>query len=125
LLLGSVGTIAVAVTAPIAGDVAGLVYGASFGQIGLAATLLLAATCVKASVSWSKVLPLAVGRPGWRLAYLSAEGALLLGLLLVAHWAAPGAVPTSTAYGWGALALSTLGTGCWLILMRRLPTADD
>lgn len=120
LMLTAAGTMTLAAAVPVTGDILGLVYGAPYVQAGQTAVLLLGVACVKGSTSWSKVLPMAMGRPSWRLAYLSAEGALLLGLLLIADRAAPGAVGTSLAFGWGALALAVLGTAFWITWLRRL-----
>ncbi|MFD8531172.1 lipopolysaccharide biosynthesis protein [Streptosporangium canum] len=125
LLLAAVGTVALTVAAPITDDVLGLVYGAQYTGAGGTAVLLLGVACVKGSMSWSKVLPLALGRPGWRLTYLAAEGALLLGLLSAACWTATGAVQISLAFGWGSLALAVAGSGCWVVLLRRLAAAEE
>ncbi|WP_326823988.1 lipopolysaccharide biosynthesis protein [Streptosporangium sp. NBC_01756] len=120
LMLTAAGAMALAVVVPVAGDALGLVYGAPYVQAGQTAGLLLGVACVKGGASWSKVLPLAMGRPVWRIAYLTAEGVLLLGLLLIADRVAPDAVRTSLTFGWGALALAVLGTGFWITWLQRL-----
>ncbi|GHH64213.1 hypothetical protein GCM10017673_06470 [Streptosporangium violaceochromogenes] len=125
LLLGAAGAGALAVAVPVMGEALGLVYGAVYAQAGQTALLLLAVACVKGGVSWSKVLPLALGRPAWRLTYLSVEGVSLLALLFAADRLAPGALPTSVAFGWGSLALAVLGSGVWITLMRGLTAADE
>jgi O-antigen/teichoic acid export membrane protein len=126
LLLSALGAAALLIAAPLAGHVLGLAYGASYAQAGPAAVLLLGVACVKGSVSWSKVLPLAVGKPEWRLTFLATEGLLLLGLLLVAAWAAPGAMPTAIAFACGSLALAVLGSAFWIFFsLRRLVICDD
>lgn len=125
LTLTVVGTMAIAAAIPVAGDVLGLVYGAPYVHAGQTAVLLLGVACVKGGTSWSKVLPMAVGKPSWRLVYLSIEGVLLFALLLLAHRAAPGVARTSLAFGWGALILAVLGTGFWIIWLRRLTVIGD
>lgn len=120
IVLTGAGGAALLLALPLAGPVLGLAYGSPYAQAGTAAVLFLGAACVKASVSWSKVLPLALGRPGWRLVFLTVEGLLLLGLLYAAARAMPGPVHTAVAFGCGSLALAVLGSVFWILSLRRL-----
>ncbi|MEU9830630.1 hypothetical protein AB0D67_03720 [Streptosporangium sp. NPDC048047] len=118
------GAVTVAAALPVIDDVMGLAYGHGYARAGGVAMLLLAAACVKGMVLWSNVLPLALGRAGWRLAYLTAEGVCFVAVLAVAHLAAPEVFRTSLVYGWGVLAAAVAGTGFWIVSMRRV-LADD
>ncbi|GAA3255651.1 lipopolysaccharide biosynthesis protein [Nonomuraea helvata] len=125
LALGALGAGALVAAAPFIGPALGLAYGPSYAQTGTAALLLLAVACAKGGVSWSKVLPLAIGKPGWRLAFLTIEGLLNLGLLLAAVWVAPEPIATAVTFGWGALALTVLGSAFWVLSLRRLVVCHD
>ncbi|KAA9377520.1 hypothetical protein F5972_17950 [Microbispora cellulosiformans] len=125
MTIGGVTTAAVAV--PVLVPVITLVYGPGQAGAGAVAVPLLCAACVKGAACWSNVLPLALGRSGWRLTYLGAEAALLVATLLAAAWAAPDAPATARLFAWGTLALAVLGTAFWLLsarrLLRRVPTS--
>jgi O-antigen/teichoic acid export membrane protein len=125
LALGAVGAGAIVAAIPLAGPALGFVYGSSYAQTSAAALLLLAVACAKGAVSWSKVLPLAIGKPGWRLAFLTVEGLLNLGLLFIAAWVAPGPIATAVAFGWGSLAVTVLGSAFWILSLRRLVVCHD
>ncbi|GAA3419239.1 hypothetical protein [Streptosporangium vulgare] len=100
--------------------VIGLAYGPHYAHLGVVAVVLLGAACVKGTVCWSNVLPLALGRPGRRLAYLLAEAGMLLGVLLFGSWTASGPFQASLCFAWGTLAVATLGTGFWIASLRRV-----
>lgn len=123
MTVGGVATAAVAVPALV--PVVALVYGPAQAAAGAVAAPLLCAACVRGAACWSNVLPMALGRSGWRLSYLGAEAALLVATLLAAGWAAPGAQATARLFAWGTLALAVLGTGFWILsarhLLRRAP----
>ncbi|GAA1308822.1 hypothetical protein Psi02_25300 [Planotetraspora silvatica] len=123
LLLAAVGTLTLGVAVLVVDDVLRLVYGSRYGGLAAVAAVLVAAACVKGLVCWSNVLPLALGRPGWRLAYLGAEGLALVGLLLLAGLAARDAAGTSLLFACGTLAVSVCCAGTWLTLLGRF--ADD
>ncbi|WP_433361665.1 hypothetical protein [Streptosporangium sp. CA-115845] len=120
LLFTVAGAATLAVALPTTDAVIGMAYGAQYAHIGVVAVVLLGAACVKGAVCWSNVLPLALGRPGWRLAYLSAEGVMLLGVLLAAAWTASGPFQASRCFAWGALAVAVLGTGFWIASLRHI-----
>ncbi|MGI5156870.1 hypothetical protein [Microbispora sp. CA-102843] len=124
LVLGAVGAAALLAAVPVTGPLLGLAYGVPYAQAAPAAVLLLGVACVKAGVSWAKVLPLALGRPGLRLAFLTAEGLLLLGLLAAGGRATSGAVPAAVVFGCGSLALAVLGSAYWVWAGRRLVDDD-
>ncbi|MEV7968952.1 hypothetical protein AB0O34_23620 [Sphaerisporangium sp. NPDC088356] len=125
-LLTVAGVLTLLLVLPVIGDALRLVYGREYTGIGAVAALLVAAACVKGMVCWSNVLPLALGRPGWRLAYLAAEGVLLLGALLIADLTSSGALHTALSFAWGTLLVSVLGTGVWMALLQRIsaPAGD-
>lgn len=124
LLLAVVGAACLTVTLPIANDILSMMYGHQYAEIGTVAMVILAAECVKGLVCWANVLPLAVGRPTWRLAYLSAEGILLLGALFAAAWTASNAFEISLSFASGALAIAVLGVIVWITLLRRIVHGD-
>ncbi|MEU4405100.1 hypothetical protein AB0F88_11280 [Streptosporangium sp. NPDC023963] len=120
LLLTVAGAATLTVALPTTDTVIGMAYGPQYAHIGVVAVVLLGGACVKGSVCWSNVLPLALGKPGWRLAYLSAEGAMLLGMLLAASWTTSGPFQASLCFAWGTLAVAALGTGFWIASLRRI-----
>ncbi|GAA3088752.1 lipopolysaccharide biosynthesis protein [Streptosporangium carneum] len=120
LLLAVVGAACLTVALPTVNDVLGMMYGEQYAEVGTVAALILAAECVRGLFCWSNVLPLAVGRPSWRLAYLSAEGLLLLGALFAADLVAPDAFGTSFSYACGTLAVAVVGVAVWATLLRRI-----
>ncbi|GLW96934.1 hypothetical protein [Microtetraspora sp. NBRC 16547] len=122
LLLAAGGAVTAAAALPVIGTIIAMAYGPEYAATGAVAMLLLGAACVKGVACWSNVLPLAMGRPGWRLAYLSTEAALLVGTLLAAGWTTSGALATALPFAWGTLALAVLGTGFWIMSMGRLIT---
>ncbi|WP_169945925.1 hypothetical protein [Microbispora sp. H11081] len=116
LAVGGAATAAVAL--PLVGPVVTAAYGLEHAGAGAVAAPLLAAACVKGLVCWSNVLPLATGRPGLRLAYLSAEAVLLVATLLTAAWTTTGALAAGLFFAWGTLVLAVLGSGFWLLSLR-------
>ena len=87
-----------------------------------AAVLLAFAALLRGAVVWSKVMPLAIGRPEVRIVVLAAEGALLV----VSTWilADEGATAVATAHL--AVALASMLT--WIRILRdveRLAAHDD
>ncbi|MET8144505.1 hypothetical protein ABZU32_29720 [Sphaerisporangium sp. NPDC005288] len=118
--LAAAGLTATAVALPLLDDVLRLVYGRQYAAIGPVAAVLVAAACVKGLVCWSNVLPLALGRPGWRLAYLAGEGAALLAVLLLARWLSPTPLGTALCFAWGTLAAAVAGAAVWAALLRRI-----
>lgn len=121
--LAAAGVLTLAAALPLIDDVLRVVYGAGYAPIGPVAAVLVAAATVKGLVCWSNVLPLALGRPGWRLAYLAGEGAALLGMLLLARWAFPGPMGTALCFAWGTLAAAVAGAAVWAALLRRISAA--
>jgi len=120
LLLTVTGVATLTVALPTTDAVIGMAYGAQYAHIGVVAVVLLAAACVKGPVCWSNVLPLALGKPGWRLAYLLVEAGMLLGALLVSCRRVSDPFQASLCFAWGTLAVAVLGTGFWIVSLRRL-----
>jgi O-antigen/teichoic acid export membrane protein len=122
-LTGGIGAIAVVVATPVTGLLLGLVYGAEYTALSTAAVVLLAGAALRGSVIWGKVLPSALGFPGVRLAFLTAEGVCQLGMLVVATqlWAGPAGM--TLAFAWASLCLMTLSTACWFVVLRVLVTS--
>ncbi|GAA3798823.1 hypothetical protein GCM10022226_17770 [Sphaerisporangium flaviroseum] len=119
LALTGLGAAALTIAAPTADDALGLVYGTRYAEVGTVATLLLAAFCVKGMACWSKVLPLALGKPSWRLAFLAAEGVLLLGALLLADRTGAAPLGTAVAFAQGNLIIAICGTTFWIVMLGR------
>jgi O-antigen/teichoic acid export membrane protein len=90
-----------------------LFFGSSFDGAGTAAVLLLAGALLRGSVAWSKVLPLALGRPGIRIAILVGEGVLMVGGAVL--FADEGATAVAAVY----LVTAALSTVTWLALLSR------
>ncbi|MBE3013298.1 hypothetical protein IL992_29555 [Microbispora sp. NEAU-D428] len=114
------GAVTAVVALPLIGTVITIAYGPDYGSTGAVAMLLLGAACVKGGACWSNVLPLAMGKPGLRLAYLCAEAALLVGTLLVAGWTTSATVATALVFAWGTLGLAIVGTGFWIASLGRV-----
>jgi O-antigen/teichoic acid export membrane protein len=89
-------------------------FGSAFEDAGSAAVLLLAAALLRGSVAWSKVLVLAIGRPGIRIAVLAAEGALMVGGAAV--FGEDGATAVAAVF----LIVAVLSTVTWLVLLSRV-----
>lgn len=112
----------VALAIPLMSPVLGFMYGQEFQPVWGAAVLLVLATCIRAAVAWSKVLPLAIGRPGLRLLVLGLESALLLmGVVLAATRAdeSQGALFFGLAAGLVAAMLAAF----WLVYVQRMRLA--
>ncbi|MEU6427947.1 hypothetical protein ABZ860_18825 [Microbispora sp. NPDC046973] len=120
LLLAAAGAVTAVLAIPALGTVIAIAYGREYAGTGTVAVLLLGAACVKGIACWSNVLPLAMGRPGWRLVYLSTEAALLVGTLLVAGRVTSGALATALPFAWGTLVIAVLGTSFWIMSLGRL-----
>lgn len=119
-LTGAIGALAVVVAAPLTGLLLGLVYGAEYTVLSTAAVVLLAGAALRGAVIWGKVLPSALGFPGVRLAFLTAEGVCQLGMLVgvTQLWAGPERM--ALAFAWGSLCLLALSTACWFLVLRIL-----
>ncbi|MEV0968119.1 lipopolysaccharide biosynthesis protein [Microtetraspora glauca] len=120
VLLSVSGVVTAVVAFPLIGTVIAMAYGTEYADAGAVAMLLLCTACVKGIACWSNTLALGVGKPGWRLSYLTAEAALLVAALLVAHWSASGTVATALHFASGTLALAALGSGFWLAILGRV-----
>ncbi len=122
-LTGAIGAVGVVVAAPLAGPLLGMVYGAEYAVLSTAAVVLLAGGALRGSVIWGKVLPSALGFPGVRLAFLTAEGICQLGILVAVSQFWPGPERTAAAFAWGSLCLLALSTACWFLVLRVLVRA--
>lgn len=97
------------------------VYGADTDAFATAATVFMGVYGVRATVGWSKVAPLALGRPGLKLLMTTVEGVALLGavaLLLVGQELA--AVDAVQRVAIGALLTACGLAAGWGLLMARL-----
>ncbi|MGW7355808.1 hypothetical protein ACWGI0_03790 [Streptomyces sp. NPDC054802] len=119
-LTGAVGALAVAVAAPLAGFLLGLVYGSEYTVLSTATVVLLVGAALRGTVIWGKVLPTALGFPGVRLAFLTAEGVCQLALLVAVTQLWTGLEDMTLAYAWGSLCLLALSTACWFLVLRVL-----
>ena len=106
--------VAIAVVALLAmRTVLPLVYGDAYRSASVAAALFVVAACVRIVVVWSKVLMLAVGRPGLRLAVVALESVALV--VATAAFAAADAL-TELAFAHVAIALAL--AVWWLRIVR-------
>ncbi len=106
-------------------DLLVLVYGSAAKVFTSAAVVGVLAYSVKAAVGWSKVMPLALGRPGLKLAVTAGEGVVLMALLLLllpptADDDASAAMAVLGAYAVAATAVAVV----WLALLHRLTRLD-
>jgi O-antigen/teichoic acid export membrane protein len=90
-----------------------LAYGNAYRSAADAAALFVIAACVRIAVVWSKVLMLAVGRPGLRLAVVALESVALL--VATAAFAAADAL-TELAFAHVAIAIAL--AAWWLGILR-------
>ncbi|WBB61985.1 hypothetical protein O7599_05425 [Streptomyces sp. WMMC500] len=119
----AVGGAGVVVAVPLSGPVLGLVYGPAYAALATPAVVLMAAAALRGTVVWGKVLPSALGRPGVRLAFVTAEGLGLLGVLVVAVRSWSGASAVTAAFAWGSLCLVVFSTAGWFAALRSLVRA--
>jgi O-antigen/teichoic acid export membrane protein len=100
-----------------------LAYGNAYRSASDAAALFVIAACVRIAVVWSKVLMLAVGRPGLRLAVVALESVALL--VATAAFAAADAL-TELAFAHVAIAFALavwwLGILRWQRLVATTPS---
>lgn len=91
-----------------------LVYGSEYLLASVAASIFLASGAIRATVAWSKVLPLAVGRPALRLIAVAVEAAAMI----LAAWLVPQIVTNpaiSSAIIAGIALVTTAGlAAAWL-----------
>jgi O-antigen/teichoic acid export membrane protein len=119
-LLGILGVITVTIAPSMAGPLLTLLYGPPYAALATLSVILLAAACVRGVVVWAKVLPLALGRPGLRLAFVAGDGALLVVTLLLATAFYDSAMSIALMFGWGRVVVAVLGAVTWLALLRPL-----
>lgn len=125
ILVGSLPVIAVAVAfLPV---LLVWVYGASASVFGWTAVVAIAVYALKAASGWSKVMPLAVGRPGWKLGMTTAEGVVLIvALVVVVPMLAADTAGTVMVVLVCQAAIAAAATCGWLILLSRLgPTKEE
>lgn len=103
--------------APVLQPLVGLVYGYEYEVVALAAFTFMAGAGVRAVVAWSKVLPLAAGRPGLRLVVVAVESAVLVVAAALCASAADERVGLLLLAGTYA-ALGVLLAACWLLLSQ-------
>ena len=112
------------------------VYGEQYRDAYLAAALFLTAMGLRALVVWSKVLPLAVGRPGLRLALLGVDAVVMIGASATVPRLAADPILASEALGGVALVLAAATCIFWLLIIRwpgliapetdpSVPSGDD
>jgi O-antigen/teichoic acid export membrane protein len=120
ILLTLLGGLAAVTGALAIGDALAIVYGEQYRWLASPAAVLLVASCIRGAVGWSKILSPALGRPGVRLGYVTAEGILSLTLLAVIAGTAvdPSAVPHR--FAWADLGLAAARAAAWLVLLSAL-----
>lgn len=119
-LVGAIGLVAGVLAVFLLGLLISLMYGPQYTILSTAAVVMLAGAALRGTAIWSKVLPSALGFPGVRLVFLTAEGVCQLGLLAgVIHFCA-GASGRTLAWAWGNLGLMVLSTAGWFIVLRCL-----
>ncbi|CAL9677856.1 hypothetical protein SUDANB105_08167 (plasmid) [Streptomyces sp. enrichment culture] len=116
-LTGGIGVLAVVVAAALLGPLLDLVYGPEYTVLYTAAVVMLMGAALRGAVIWAKVLPSALGFPGVRLVFLSAEGVCQLATLAGAIQLCSGALCGTTAFAWGSLGLVLLSTTGWFAVL--------
>lgn len=97
------------------------VYGTAASMLGWSAVVAVGVHVLKIVSGWSKVMPLAVGRPGWKLGMTTAEGVVLVAaLLVVIPTLNAGTAETVLAVLVSQLAVAVAITCGWLVLVSRL-----
>ncbi|MEU2268495.1 hypothetical protein ABZ568_19230 [Streptomyces olindensis] len=119
-LIGSTALVAVVITAPLLSLLLGLVYGSEYTVLSTAAAVMLAGAALRGTVVWSKVLPSALGFPGVRLVFLTAEALCQLGLLVGVIHVCAVAMCSMLAFAWGSLVLLSLSAVGWFLVLGFL-----
>ncbi|WP_327367298.1 lipopolysaccharide biosynthesis protein [Streptomyces sp. NBC_01217] len=119
-LTGGIGLVAVAVGACLLSLLVRLVYGPEYTIVSTAAVVMLAGAALRGTVIWSKVLPSALGFPGVRLVFLTAEAVCQLGMLVAVIQICAGASCRTLAWAWGLLGLLSLSTAAWFVVLWYL-----
>ncbi|MFD1118868.1 polysaccharide biosynthesis protein [Sphaerisporangium aureirubrum] len=120
LPLAVLGAAAAGLALPLTRPALALVYGPAYVTLTAATLVLLAAGCLRGTVVWAKVLPLAVGRPGVRLLAVAVDGVLVAAALLFALHLAGGPPAVTLAYALGSLTVAGLVAAGWFALLRPL-----
>jgi O-antigen/teichoic acid export membrane protein len=120
VLLALLGLVTVIAMAPLAGPALTIVYGPAYGWLAGVTMILVLASCVRGTVVWGKVFPLALGRPGVLLAFVIAEGVLVLAAVLISAWCAGTPERAVLIFAWADVSLAVARTTTWLILLRIL-----
>ena len=111
-----VGGIAVVPAAAVMSPTIGILYGASYERVSLAANILMVAALGRAAFAWAKVLPVAIGRPNLRLAVVGVESMVMLtGTALLARQHDGSAY---TPIAWLTLGTVALLGGFWYAVLR-------
>ncbi|MFD7056822.1 hypothetical protein ACFWBS_51350 [Streptomyces mirabilis] len=122
-LIGGIGLVVVVVAASLLDLLLGLMYGPEYTILSTAAVVMLAGAALRGTAIWSKVLPSALGVPGVRLVFLTAEGVCQLGMLASVIHLCAGASGRTVAWAWGYLGLLSLSTAGWFIVLWCLTRA--
>jgi O-antigen/teichoic acid export membrane protein len=120
VLTGSIGAVTVGVAACLLSRLLGLVYGPEYTMLATATLLLLAGAALRGTVVWCKVLPSALGFPGVRLVFLTAEGVCQAGILVGVINIWTDRADMTLAFAWGCLGLLLASTVGWFVVLRVL-----
>lgn len=116
-LTGGIGLVALVGAVFCLGLLLDLVYGHEYTVLSTAAAVMLAGAALRGAVVWSKVLPSALGLPGVRLVFLTAEGVCQLGTLVGVIQVCAGALCSTAAFAWGSLGVLSLSTVGWFLVL--------
>lgn len=118
VLLGPA-ALAVIVSVPLMAPSLDAVYGAPYRQAAAVAILFVVASALRCLVLWSKVLPLAVGRPGLRLVTVAVESIVVLAGAFLIPRLLTGVGQASVGIGALAIAVAAGLAAFWLHTVRR------
>lgn len=120
VLLAMLGVVTVITTSPLAGPALDIVYGPTYGWLAEVTVILLLAACIRGTVVWGKVFPLALGRPGVFLTFVIAESLLIPTALFLSSWLGGTPEHAIAIFAWADVSLAVIRVVTWLVLLRTL-----
>jgi O-antigen/teichoic acid export membrane protein len=114
-----VAVLAVVVSVPAMRPALGAVYGKQYEPAAVLAILLMVASALRVLVIWSKVLPVAIGRPGLRVGSVAAESITVMAGAYLIPRLLPQVDVASLRLGWVIVAVATGLLVFWAWMSRR------
>jgi hypothetical protein len=75
-------------------------------------------SCIRGAAIWGKVMPMALGKPGLQIAVVTVEGALVVGVLLLATWLGRTVAGVLLIFACGDVLVAMGRTAVWLLLLK-------